>query len=272
MLGNMSKPKRVNQVILVPVSLIRPNPRQPRRTFDPESLLELSQSIRRNGILQPLTVRRAKDGEYELISGERRLRASLMAGLTSIPCIEIEVDDNQSAVLSLIENLQRQDLNFFEEAEGIARLIEQYGFTQEAAAARIGKTQPTVANKLRLLHLTPEERTRIIGARLTERHARALLRLSDGLREDVLAQVISKKLNVAETERLVELRLQVPQAGHENRSLPVIKDVRLFFNTVTNAVNLMKRSGIEAVATQQEFDDYLEYTVRIPKKQGSRTA
>ena len=257
---------------MVPVGRILPNPRQPRRTFDPKSLLELSQSIRHDGILQPLIVRRAVEGEYELISGERRLRASLMAGLTAVPCIEIEADDNQSAVLSLIENLQRQDLNFFEEAEGITRLIEQYGFTQEAAAARIGKTQPTVANKLRLLHISPEQRSRIIEAGLTERHARALLRLPDDQRENVLAQVIEKRLNVSETERLVDTQFQTSPLVRESHTTPIIKDVRLFLNTVANAINLMNRSGINAVAIQQEFEDYLEYTVRIPKKQGSRTA
>ena len=155
MLGNPAKQKNKNRVLLIPIGRVSPNPKQPRRQFDHNALLELSQSIRQNGILQPLTVRQTGNGDYQLIAGERRLRASLIAGLTNVPCIVVDADEHQSSVLSLIENIQRQDLNFFEEAEGIARLIEIWGMTQEALAEKLGKTQSTIANKLRLLKLKP---------------------------------------------------------------------------------------------------------------------
>lgn len=258
--------KKSNPMMFLAPEDIRPNPFQPRRAFDPEALAELAGSIRRDGLLQPLTVRRAADGGWELIAGERRLRAARMAGLAEVPCLEIQADDDRTSVLALIENLQRQDLNFFEEAEGIARLIEQFGFTQEQAAARIGKAQATVANKLRLLRLSPEQRRRILAAGLTERHARSLLRLPEDKRDRMLARMIDGKLNVADADRLV-----AGAAGPKGRGggTPVIRDVRLFFNTLTNAVGVMRRSGIEAVAMTQEFEDYYEYTVRIPKENGT---
>jgi ParB family chromosome partitioning protein len=268
LLGNSSKQKNINRVITVPIGRVNPNPKQPRKQFDHESLLGLAQSIKQNGILQPLTVRADGNGDYELIAGERRLRAALIAGLTHVPCVQIEADENQSAVLSLIENIQRQDLNFFEEAEGIARLIESWGMTQEMLAAKLGKTQSTIANKLRLLKLSQTERNIIVEAKLTERHARALLKLGVEERASVLRQIIEKNLNVAETDRLIDA-MTFPETGKkDNRPVPIVKDVRIFINTFTNAVNVMRRAGIDAVAVKQEYDDYFEYTVRIPKATG----
>lgn len=266
----MLRQKTGAQVLLIPAGRIRANPRQPRKSFDNEALLGLAESIRQNGILQPLTVRPLGDGMYELVAGERRLRAAMLAGLTQVPCIVAEISDRQSAVLALLENLQRQNLNFFEEAEGIARLIENCGLTQEEVALRLGKKQSTVANKLRLLRLNGLERKRILDAELTERHARALLRLDDAEREAALKAVIDKKLNVYETDQLVESMIFRKPEKKEQHRLPVIKDVRIFFNTVTNAVNLMKQAGIEAVTTSTECEEYVEYTIRIPKKERSR--
>lgn len=266
MLGIGAKPKKeTSRVVLVPIGKIKPNPRQPRRQFDHEALMGLAQSIAQNGILQPLTVRSLENGEYELVAGERRLRASLIAGFTHVPCIEVEMDDRQSAVMSLLENLQRENLNYFEEAEAIARLIESCGLTQDEIASRLGKKQSTIANKLRLLRLTANERNQILDAELTERHARALLRLDDQERQIALKQIIAKKLNVYETDRLVESMIFPTKEKKTGRTLPIIKDVRLFINTVTNAVNVMKKAGIDAEASSKEYDDYLEYTVRIPK-------
>lgn len=268
MLGNATRKKNINHVIMVPIGRITPNPNQPRRQFDHEPLLGLAQSIMQNGILQPLTVRSDGKDSYELIAGERRLRAALMAGLTHVPCIQLDVNDNQSNVLSLLENIQRQDLNFFEEAEGIACLIDSWGMTQEALAARLGKTQSTIANKLRLLKLNQNERTMIVNANLTERHARALLKLGEEERAAVLTQIIEKKLNVAETDRLIDA-MTFPDTGKkDNHAVPIVKDVRIFINTFTNAVNIMRRAGIDAVAVKQEYDNYYEYTVRIPKSKG----
>jgi ParB family chromosome partitioning protein len=257
--------KRVNSVVNIPIAKIKPNARQPRKYFDKDALLELAKSIMQNGILQPLTIRNSEDNMYELIAGERRLRAALMSGLTQVPCIVIEADDNRSAVLSLLENLQRQDLNFFEEAEGIAKLIEYCGQTQDQVASSLGKTQSTIANKLRLLRLNQNIRSIIIDSGLTERHARAMLRLGEGERTAVLKQIISNDLNVSDTEKLVELLIFPGQTKPDSHTIPIIKDVRIFLNTITNAVNVMKKAGIDAVAVKQEFPEYYEYTVRIPK-------
>ncbi|HEX3025713.1 MAG TPA: ParB/RepB/Spo0J family partition protein [Clostridia bacterium] len=265
MLGFTIKAKNNNRVISVPIGKIKPNPNQPRRQFEHEALMGLAESIRHNGILQPLSVRPLEDGNFELVAGERRLRASLMAGFTQVPCIEVSLNDKQSAVMCLIENLQRQDLNFFEEADGIAKLIDTCGLTQEEIAHRLGKKQSTIANKLRLLRLTNGERKMILDHEMTERHARALLRLDDGVRESALRIIISKKLNVQETDKLIEQMLLPNQDKKTQRKMPVIKDVRLFINTVSNAISVMKRAGIDAVAVSRDFDDYLEYTIRIPK-------
>lgn len=247
------------------VSKIQPCPWQPRRSFDEEELQGLAESIRANGIIQPLTVRRSRSGGYQLIAGERRLRAAKLAGLSKVPCIEVHADDERAAVLSLLENLQRQDLNFFEEAEAIAALIEEWEISQEAAAARLGKSQSALANKLRLLRLQPLLRERIRQAGLTERHARALLRLPEvGQREEVLDQVIRRKLKVAETERLIDAIL-APKVEDKRSFTPIVKDIRLFVNTITHAVDTMRSSGINAQTKKQETDQYIEVTVRIPK-------
>lgn len=255
-----------SRVLLVPVEQIAPNPEQPRHTFDEESLDSLAQSIKHNGILQPLTVRELGDGAYELVAGERRLRAAILAGYNQVPCIPVSLDEKQSAVMGLLENLQREDLNFFDEAAGIARLIEFCGLTQEEVAIKLGKSQPTIANKLRLLKLDAAQREQILKAGLTERHARALLKLEPKDRDSVIAEIVAKKLNVSETEALIEAMLLPAEEVHTRRSLSVIKDVRIFFNTINNAVELMKRSGIDAVSEKNESDEYYEYIVRIPKR------
>lgn len=252
-------------VILVPVSKISPNPEQPRHEFDNESLKSLAQSIKHNGILQPLTVRKLDKDNYELVAGERRLRASILAGYNDVPCIIVNLDTKQSAVMSLLENLQRENLNFFDEAAGIARLIESCGLTQEEVAVKLGKSQSTVANKLRILRIGKAQREKILAAGLTERHARALLKIEDKERNKIIDRIVKDKLNVFETEKLIDSIIN-PHMKQGRRNLSVIKDVRIFFNTINSAVDLMRRSGIEAVSQREEYDDYYEYTVRIPKK------
>ena len=263
----MEKQRGKGNVIQIAVESIMPNPRQPRHIFDHDLLVSLSESIRHNGILQPLTVRERENGDYELVAGERRLRAAIMAGYKKVPCIIVTLDDRQSAIMSMIENLQREDLNFFDEAAGISQLIDQCGFTQEQVAQKLGKGQSTIANKLRLLRIESSQRAKIVALGLTERHARALLRLSDSQREEALKEIERRNLNVDETDKLVE-EMMFPRAAIEGRkNLTVIKDVRIFFNTINNAVDLMKRSGIEAVAERQEYEEYFEYKVKIPKAQ-----
>jgi len=268
MLGKEKRLKR-GIVLLLTADEIQPNPNQPRRQFDTGELNGLADSIRENGILQPLTVRKQPGGIYELIAGERRLRAAQIAGLEQIPCLLTDVDDERSAILALVENLQRQDLGFFEEAQAIARLMKNYGLAQEQLARSLGMAPSTLSNKLRLLKLPPELREVINAARLTERHARALLRIADPLlQRDVLQRIVLQELNVQETDKLIESILaEVRAAPHAKRraSIRIVRDVRIFVNTIHRAVDTMRNCGIHAVSEKTETDEYLIYTVRIPK-------
>lgn len=255
-----------SKVVEIDLDRIRPNPSQPRRTFHEEELLGLSQSIRENGLLQPLLVRKTGDG-FELIAGERRLRACRIAGLKTAACLISDCSPDQSAVMAMTENIQRSNLELFEEAEGIRRLIERWHVTQEEAASRLGKSQSAVANKLRLLRFSESERERIVSSGLSERHARALLRLEDQrLREKALSFVIEKKLNVRQTEEYVEKLLSGDKNTNQKKT-PVIKDVRIFLNTISHAIATMKQSGISAQTLQSETEEYIECVVRIPKTQ-----
>ena len=261
---NKNHYKSYGNVLLIPTADIRPNPSQPRREFPLAGLVELAQSISENGILQPLSVS-METGEPVLIAGERRLRAARIAGLSEVPCIQIEAEDRRRQALTLIENLQRQDMNCFETAEGIRHLIESYELTQCEAAHQLGMSQSAVANKLRLLRLPEDERQALVAGGFGERHARALLRLSDRTRRlQVLEKMAADRLTVAQTERLVEDLL----AGRVRRkpSKPLIRDVRVFFNTVNHALSIMRRGGIPAESTQREEGNYIEYVVRIPKE------
>lgn len=257
------------RLIRVKTSDIRPNPNQPRRVFDENELESLAQSIRENGLLQPLTVRKT-DGGYELVAGERRLRASVAAGLGTVPCVLSNVSDEQSSVLALVENIQRSDLNFFEEAEAIAKLMDLYSLTQEEAAARLGKSQPAVANKLRLLRLPQNIRSRLINARLTERHARSLLRLPDeSAVSRALDIIIYQEFNVNETEKLVE-RMLADEKGQKpassRKKVGAVRDMRLFCNTVEKAVRSIRSAGLPVEMERTERENCVEYTVKLPKK------
>lgn len=246
---------------------IRPNPRQPRRFSTERGLRELATSIRRHGIIQPLTVRRAPQG-WELVAGERRLRAAKLAGLETVPCIEAAVDDRESALLALVENLQRRDLHYFEEATAIADYLRQSGVTQEEAAALLGRSPSAVANKLRLLRLSPACREILVRNRLSERHARCLLRLEDeGERLTALRQAAAKHWNVAQTEQYVERRLAALQtAPPAGRRTYIIKDVRLFLNSVDRGLRLIRDAGVDARTEREETEDEIVLTLRIPKQ------
>lgn len=266
-----AKPKAVNQVVLLETETVASNPFQPRKQFEPKALEELAESIAQNGLLQPVTVRQVGESSYQLISGERRLMACRLLGMTKIPAIIKEADDEKSAILALIENLQRRDLNYFEQAQGMQRLMEHYGMTQEQLAQRLGKAQPTVANKLRLLAFSEPLRRRMLDSGLTERHARALLRLpSEEMAGYVLERIIRDRLNVGETEQLVEALLSPKQEEPEKPSkgarLFVIKDMRIFMNTIAKAVDTMKQAGIYIDTQQEENEEYICYTMKIPKK------
>lgn len=258
--------KEKNKVVEIDVDQIRPNPAQPRKIFDDREMAALSQSIRVNGLLQPLIVRRTEQG-YELVAGERRLRACKMAGLKTASCVINDCSSNLSAVLAMTENLQRQDLEMFEEAEGIRRLIEEWHVTQEEAAYRLGKSQSALANKLRLLRFSPEERQKIVLNSLTERHARAVLRIEDPVRRaETLAVIIERQYNVRQTDEYVDKLIGQPRPMKQTKKV-IVKDIRIFLNTITHAIETMKLSGVNAKVLRSETDEYIECVVRIPKAQ-----
>ena len=244
---------------------ILPNPSQPRKVFQEEELEGLAQSIAENGLLQPVTVRR-ENGTYYLIAGERRLRACKLAGLKEIPALVADCEPEDSAVLALLENLQRKDLQMFEQANAIVNLLREWQITQEEAAKRLGMSQSYLANKIRLLKLSPEEQEEILKHHLSERHARALLRVDDmTLRQKLLATVIERGLNVAQTEELAAAALQPKKPAGKRKRTFIAKDIRLFINTIDHAVDAMKTAGIPAQTEKKETEEYIECTVRIPK-------
>ncbi len=253
------------QVLELPVDEIRPNPHQPRRTFHQEELSELASSIAQVGVLQPLSVRRTADG-WELIAGERRLRAAKLAGLARVPCLNVEADDGASALLALVENLQRKDLDVWEEAAALRQLIDRHHLSQEEAARRVGKSQSAVANKLRLLKLPPDVIDGLRTNRLSERHARALLRLdSPALQRSTLDHMVRQQLNVAQTEAYIDRLVQAAPAPR--RAVPVyrIRDVRLFLNTVKRSLAVMQSAGVDARCGKEETDSEITLTIHIPK-------
>ena len=259
------------QVLDLPPMDIQPNPYQPRRHFDPEALEALAESIRRHGVLQPLTIRR-HGGGWELVAGERRLRAAQMAGLETVPCVEREADDSASALLALVENLQRQDLHYLEEAAAIADYLCQTGVTQEEAAARLGRSPSALANKLRLLRLSPTCRRLLEESGLTERHARCLLRLEDEEeRLSALRHIAGCHLTVAQAERYVERRLQALQSTPpKGRKTFILKDVRLFLNSLDRGIRLVREAGVDAQTERTDTEEAILLTIRIPRQPSSR--
>lgn len=256
----------MNDINLIQTEKLLPNPYQPRHRFESEDMLSLANSIKENGVLQPLLIRRVNNSNYfEVVAGERRLRASILAGLDEVPCIELDCDYGQSAVYSILENVQRADLTFFEEASAIGQLMNHFGMTQAQISKALGKSQSTLSNKVRLLNLPVDVRYFIEKEGLTERHARALLRLED--EKDIwsaLNIIKEKSLNVEQTERLIDSFCDNSPKPKRN-VVKIFKDIRIFVNTVNKAIETMKASGIDAVSNKTETDDYIEFTVKIPK-------
>ena len=305
---DFSPHKTAGKVVLLDVNEIAPNPAQPRQTFDLEALKGLSDSIRVNGVLQPVLVRKSDSGDhpYELISGERRLRASKLCGNETIPAVIMDSTARQSAVFAILENIQRRDLNLFEEAAALRTLVVEWGVTQEEAAAKLGMAQSTIANKMRLLALSPKEQRIILENNLTERHGRALLRLQSGESRELAASLIAEKhLTVRETEELVSrllagetleeitrppeppapapipqppappvqlLQPSPPKKRRKARKVLLVKDVRVFLNTVNQAIDAMKHAGIPAESEREDHEEYIEYRVRIPVQQKGQLA
>ncbi len=268
-----SAPERMvdgSEVIEIDLINIISNPFQPRKTFSDEGLAELAASIREFGVIQPLIVRRTETG-YELIAGERRLRASVLAGRVSAPCIVRQSDDKEMAEIAMIENLQREDLHFFEEAAGYENLLSQFSLTQEELAERVGKSQSTIANKLRLLKLSPQVREIVLRGELSERHARALLKMEqDEEQLMVIRTVIESKLTVKETEALISgiEESKNKKLGPEKRKamLRIIKDVRIFINTMHELVAQMKKTGLAVRVNQEQDEDTITITMVVPKR------
>lgn len=256
-----------NNINFICVDSILPNLYQPRKYFDEESLEELAQSINAYGIIQPLSVRRLAEDKYELVAGERRLRAAKKAGLTEVPVIIVDITDRESAAIALLENLQRENLNFLEEAEAYYNLIKDHSYTQEKLAEAIGKKQSTIANKIRLLRLEPEVRSILLENNLTERHARALLRLPNvQLQKKVLKIVVKKVLNVKKTEELIEKELSKIEGSKATSVKKKIKGIfspKVYINTVRQVFD---KFGLNAQYASKDLDDKIEITITIPKK------
>lgn len=260
------------QVISIPLEEIEVNPYQPRRQFDEGKLQELADSITQMGVIQPIIVRRLGN-VFELIAGERRWRAAKIAKLQTIPAVVKEYTDREVAQAALIENLQREDLNPLEEAVAFQQLIAEFDIRQEELALRLGKSQSTIANKIRLLGLALPVRNLLAAGKLNERQARALLRVKDEVMQLQLAElVISQGLNVKQTEEVIEQHLsgasaaEVAATARKPLRKFVPKDVRIFLNTIRDATRLMKEAGIKADVSEEEEGEWLTVTVRIAKR------
>jgi len=262
--------KQSEAILELAIADIQPNPFQPRTHFDPAQLEELASSIREYGVLQPVIVRLV-DGKYQLVSGERRFRASQLAQKETVPALLRQLNDREVAEMALIENLQREDLNYFEEAEGYARLIQEFQITQEEVAKKMGKSQPTIANKLRLLHLSEKVRREISVDVITERHVRSLLKLkNEDLQLEALNRIYKNNLNVRQTDDLVENMLITEEKNvreqKKKKMMKAIKDMKIFVNTIKGTVKTIQDAGLPAEVTEREDDDYLEVVIRLPKK------
>ena len=260
--------KPAGKIHALPIDAIRPSPFQARTSFDEQELAGLAQSIRENGLLQPISVRKTADGSYELVAGERRLRACKLAKMQTIPAILCNYSDERTAALGLLENLQRENLNPFEQAQGLRDVMVLWDCTQAEAAKRLGMAQPTLANKLRLLQLTADQRKFVLDNGLTERHARAVLRLPENRRSEALITIAKRRMNARQTDLYIEQVLNAAAPGRHRISM--VKDVRIFVNTIDHAIRLMTDNGVPATAHREERDGYIEYTVRIPTAAAQR--
>jgi ParB family chromosome partitioning protein len=259
----------VNNIVHIDVNKIIPNKNQPRKIFDERALEELSRSIENYGIIQPITVRKIYDDIYEIVAGERRYRAVKMLNMDTIPAVIIEAKEEESAAMSLIENLQREDLHFIEEAAAYERLISEFGLNQTQLAQKLGKSQSAIANKMRILKLPEAVKEKLRKGNLTERHGRALLKISDEeILLNIVEKVIMKDLNVSETEKLVDSiagELNVKKKA-DKRYVRNFINYKIYINTIKNAYNEIVKTGINAKFEQKESEDYIEIMVKIPKK------
>lgn len=255
------------EIVSIPVTQIVANPYQPRKIFSDEELQDLAESIKSIGLIQPITVRQI-DEHYEIVVGERRFRAVQMAGLQAIPAVVANITDEQSAVMALIENIQRQDLNFIEEAEALLQLMEVHGFTQKTLAEKIGKNQSTVSNKLRVLSLPDDVKDILVNSGLTERHGRALLKLKDDADiRLVIKAIVKNELNVKATEKLIDSILLERDAEPEKKqSVKYNINYKIYVNTIKQAYDAILNTGAKVKYTEKDKGDYVEVTLKIPKE------
>lgn len=265
MLSPFLRKEKEERIKYVDIDKIHPNRYQPRTVFNEEDLDELAQSIREHGLIQPLAVRKL-DAGYELIVGERRLRASKLVGLEQVPVMIKEYDDRETAAIALVENIQRKDLDFIEEAYGYYKLIQEFKMTQQELAEKVGKSQSTIANKLRLLRLPQDTQTALVENGLSERHARSLLKLED--EEDqklVLNEIIEKQLTVKETDLLVDTLTNKEKEVKKGEVIRVFKDLRLYTNTLRATIKQLRQGGLNVKVEENESDDFIEFKIRLPK-------
>ena len=264
-LFGFSERTSTDEVKNIPVTSILPSPYQPRTLFDDERIDELCQTIKTHGIIQPIVVR-VKNNEFELIAGERRLRATKKLGLETIPAIIRDFNDSQAASIALIENLQREGLTAIEEAAAYQQLIEMHDLTQESLAQRLGKSQSTIANKIRLLHLSEPVKAALMERKITERHARALLSLDEEeLQVKILDEIIAKELNVKQTEIRIQF-LKESTKVKKTKRVSFTKDVRLALNTIRQSVEMVSNSGLNINTSEQDHEDHYEIIIKIPKR------
>ncbi|MGE5397529.1 MAG: nucleoid occlusion protein [Chitinophagales bacterium] len=265
----IGKANKNNPIIYIKIDEIHKGQYQPRQVFDQEEMRDLARSIQEVGLIQPIAVRKSREG-YELIAGERRWRACQMAGWVEVPAVIVDMDDEKAAIAGLVENVQRKDLNYFEEAMAYAQMIGEFGLTQEEIAAKVGRSQSAVANKLRLLKLNEEIKARIAPDVITERHARALLKLNSyETQVDVLNQIYEKELTVKETDELIDLinkniSREISDNSQKKRMSVIIKDARIYVNTIRETVRRAKNSGVNVSINEERRENELEITIRIP--------
>ncbi len=260
----LSEKTSVDEVKNIPISEVVPSPFQPRTVFDEERIEELCQTIRTHGVIQPIVVR-VRDSKFEIIAGERRFRAVKRLGMDTIPAIIRDFNDSQTASIALIENLQREGLTSIEEANAYQQLIDLHGLTQESLAQRLGKSQSTIANKIRLLQLCETVKTALLDRFITERHARALIGLDEDLQLKILEEIIQKELNVKQTEARVAFYKEREKLSRRKR-ISYSKDVRLALNTIRQSVDMITSSGMDIVTKEQDHEDHYEITIKIPKR------
>lgn len=254
----------MKETIEIAIDQIKPNRYQPRKEFNADALFELAQSIRENGLIQPIVVRPIDNG-YEIIAGERRYRAMVLAGFTSIPSHVLNANENKIAQMALIENVQREDLSSIEEADAYVQLIKLKGWTQEKLAQVMGKSQSSIANKIRLLQLSSDVQQAIANREITERHARALLQINQDAQKVVLQEIVDKKLNVAQTEQFIQQHDSVKVKKRKPMTKGLSRDIKIAKNTLLQAVTMIERAGTKIMVEENDLDQEYVLTVRIKK-------